>query len=325
VTIDAYLADDQSSWAVGAGWDAAIATDVSTIGVPSVADHCIAVGAMPDHVADKAAPWFAMSYYDYDVPSTFVETQRQARAYSPRGPRIDGVQKPDVLAPDNPWAAAPHTTLDTYKFPYASFAVFGGTSGASPHVTGVAALLAQSGVHGDAARDAIRKGATKVDDTAKLPNGDDGYGALDAAGAFGLAASAAVTPTISVKLDPATPVAGASATLTPTVAGGDGLEVKWDDDYDGTWDVGYAKPAARAVTLDHVGVRSFKVRVRNASGHFSEALAVVTFGAPPAAPGGEASGCGCETAGRTRLAGGAATLGGALALGALARVRRRRR
>jgi hypothetical protein len=321
-TIDAYISDDQSSWALGAAWDAKIATDVSTIGVPSVADHCIAVGAMPDHVTDSAAPWFTMSYYDYDVPATFVETQLQVRAYSPRGPRIDGVQKPDVLAPDNPWAAAPHTTQDTYKFPYGSFAVFGGTSGASPHVTGLGALLAQSGVHGDAARDAIRKGATKGDGTAALPNGDYGYGALSAAGAFGVPSTAAVTPTIEVKLDPATPAVGANATLTPVVAGGDGLEVKWDDDYDGTWDVAYAKPSARAVTLDHVGERSFKVRVRNASGHFSEALAVVHFVTPP--PAAASSGCGCVTAGRegsTRAAG----IGSALALAALAVVRRRRR
>ncbi len=324
VTVDGYVSDDQSSWGLGAAWDTAIATDASTLGVPSTADHCIAVGAMPDHVADAATPWFAMSYWDYDVPAGFTETQLQVRAYSPRGPRIDGVQKPDLLAPDNPWAAAPHTTQDTYKFPYAAYSVFGGTSGASPHVTGLSALLAQTGVHGDAARDALRKGATKGDGSVALPNGDYGYGALSAAGAFGVSTSGPTpTITLAVQLDGAAPYVGGHAVLTPTVAGGDGLEVKWDDDYDGSWNVPYAAPAARTISLDLVGTRSFKVRVRNASGRFAEALAVVEVVDAPK-PAAASKGCSCTTAGRSGPAGAAAGLASALAL-ALVRRRRPRR
>ncbi len=320
VTVEAYLSDDKSSWAVGAAWDAAVATDAITIGVPSTADHCIAVGAMPDHVAEASTPWFDMtSYVEYDVPSSLVETQRQARAYSPLGPRIDGAQKPDVLAPDNPWAAAPHTTQDTYLFPHAAYTVFGGTSGAGPHVAGLAALLAQAGVKGDAARDAMRQGADVGDGKTPLPNAVYGYGALDAARALGVT-SAGLTPTVSLKVDPPSPAVGATVTLTPVVSGGDGLEVKWDDDYDGTWDVGYAPAAPRAITGAQAGKRSFKARVRNASGHFAEAMTVVVF-----TPAGEATssskGCDCGASGR----GGSLGAAGGLALATLAIVRRRLR
>src|SRR5262249_12915060 len=47
VTVDAYVSDDKSGFYLGAAWDKAIATNASTIGIPSVADHCIAVGAHP--------------------------------------------------------------------------------------------------------------------------------------------------------------------------------------------------------------------------------------------------------------------------------------
>jgi hypothetical protein len=319
VTLDAYLNDDKSSWAMGAAWDKSVATDVSTVGVPSVADHCLGVGAAPDHPQDPSAPWFDTSfYYAYDVPASWRETQLQVRAYSPRGPRIDGAIKPDILAPDNPWAAAPAVDSGAYKFPHGAFDVFGGTSGAGPHVAGVEALLAQAGIRGDAAHDAIRKGAAKGAGTAALPNGDYGQGLLDAAGAFGVT-GAGETPTIALTVSSATPTVGAQVTITPVVAGGSGLEVKWDDDYDGTWDVAYAAAAPRTVSLATTGVQRFKVRVRNASGRFAEALAILTY---VEAPKPSEGGCGCGVIGRT---GGATAAAAMSAFVGLAIARRRRR
>ncbi len=168
VTVDAYVSDDKSSWGAGAEWDPSVATDTSTLGVPSTADHCIAVNAHPNHVHQASAPWYDVYYGDYEVPAGWVETQGQLRAYSPLGPRIDGVQKPDVTAPDNPWVATEYDPPYDEN-PYGAFRVFGGTSGASPHVTGTAALLAQAGVHGDAARDAIRTGAVSDAVTGTTP------------------------------------------------------------------------------------------------------------------------------------------------------------
>ncbi|HEX7665945.1 MAG TPA: S8 family serine peptidase, partial [Polyangiaceae bacterium] len=294
LTLDAYIEDDKSSWAIGAAWDKAIASDAYTVGVPSVADHCIAVGAAPNHVGDAANPWYDLTFYvEYDVPAGYEETQNQVRAYSPRGPRIDGVQKPDILAPDNPWVALNHTSKSTQ--PYGTYFPFGGTSGASPHVTGVAALLAQAGIKGDAARDAIRKGADHDGSEGTLPNGDYGYGHLNAAKALGVTTDG-TTPTVTLTANPSTLPVGAQTQLTATVGGGDNLQVKYDDDYDGTWDTDYAGADPRSVGATAPGVRHFKVRVRNSSGRIAEAVTSVTFTAPtPNGGNDDSGGCGCRT------------------------------
>jgi MYXO-CTERM domain-containing protein len=283
ITVDAYLADDQSTWAVGAAWDATIATDRSTVGVPSVADHCIAVNAQPDHLETPSEPWFHFYYDVYDVPMGYADMDKSIRAYSPRGPRIDGVIKPDVTAPDNPWTATEHDMGS--MIPYGSFRVFGGTSGASPHVTGVAALLAQAGITGDAARDAIRSGAQVDDLTGTIPNGDYGYGRLDAAGALGMkTAGSDVTVTLSFK--PAHPTVGQKLQLIAAPSD-PSAQAKWDDGYDGSWDTGWAAVAPHVVTPRKPGVYSYKVRVRNASGHVAEAVTTVKVGPTP-------KGCGCH-------------------------------
>ena len=285
LSVDAYVADDKSSWAEGAAWDGSIATNAATIGVPSTADHCIAVNASPDHVASADAPWYDLYFYsEYDVPPNYTETQGQIRAYSPRGPRIDGVMKPDVTAPDNPWVA--NVTIPTAKYPYGSYSVFGGTSGASPHVTGTAALLAQAGIRGDAARDAMRSGAIVDSDTGTVPNGDYGYGRLDAGGALGVK-TAGVDPSVTLSVSPANPSVTDAITIIATAKSNDGndaaLQAKWDDGYDGTWDTTYAAIAPHPTNIIVAGKYPFKVRVRNASGHIAEAVvwADVGDGLPP--------------------------------------------
>jgi hypothetical protein len=277
--VDAYLSDDISSWGVGAEWDASIANGTSLVGIPSVADHCIAVGSHPNHVGTPSQPWYDMYYADYNVPPNYAEMQGQVRAYSPLGPRIDGVQKPDVLAPDNPWVGSAHVA-GTYEKPYGSYTVFGGTSGAAPHVTGVAALLAQAGVRSDAARDALRSGAFVDATTGAVPNPTYGYGRLNAAGAFGVKTAETGYPTITLAVSPSAPLVGETAQIEPTVGGPNGmagLEVKWDDGYDGTWDTPYAAPAAHAVTSSTVGSVPVKARVRDAAGHVAEAVVWVAF------------------------------------------------
>jgi MYXO-CTERM domain-containing protein len=285
--VDAYLADNQSVWALGAAWDPSIATDRSTIGVPSVADHCIAVNAAPDHLSTPDEPWFAVDYSIYDVPADYTDAQTQIRAYTPRGPRIDGVIKPDITAPDNPWVAMVHD--GQFRTPYGSFFVFSGTSGASPHVTGVAALLAQAGIYGDAARDAIRAGAATDAVTGPVPNGDYGFGRLDAAGAFGIK-DTGTDPTVSVTVQPASPTTADEITFILS-GQGEGLEMKWDDGYDGTWDTPYAAIGPRTLSAELApGTYPFKVRVRNRAGHVAEAVTWVTVEQ-------STSGCGCRIGG----------------------------
>jgi MYXO-CTERM domain-containing protein len=322
VTIDAYVADDKSSWALGAGWDKSIATDVSTIGVPSTADHCIAVGAHPSHV-DDGTPWFSMYYGSYDVPSGFMEAQGEVRAYSPRGPRIDGVQKPDILAPDNPW-----TSQQTGDPPYASFQVFGGTSGASPHVTGAAAMLVQAGMKGDEVRDAIRAGAIVEPVAGEVPNGDYGYGRLDVAGALGVTQKSE-PPTLTLTVTPAEPTTDDTVVITPK-ATGEGLEIEWDDGYDGTWDVAYAAVAPRELKSTVPIIRPFKARVRNAAGRIAEAVVWITFKDPagvipptqhPAISASGSGGCGCRASSSEPSL---SAIGVAIAALAIAARRRRR-
>jgi hypothetical protein len=277
ISVDAYVSDDKSSWAEGAAWDPSIATNAATIGVPSTADHCIAVNAAPDHVSAPDSPWYDLYFYaEYDVPPNYTETQGQIRAYSPRGPRIDGVMKPDVTAPDNPWVANEY--LSSLKYPYGSYSVFGGTSGASPHATGTAALLAQAGIRGDAARDAMRAGAIVDSDTGAVPNGDYGYGRLDAAGALGLKTDGP-DPSVTLAVTPDHPAMGDTVQLVPSAQSNDGndgaLEAKWDDGYDGSWDTPWGGVAAHAFAPPAPGRYPFKVRVRNASGHVAEAIAWV--------------------------------------------------
>jgi hypothetical protein len=321
VVVDAYIEDDKSSWAVGAAWDKSVSSEAYLPGVPSVADHCIAVGASPNHVGDAADPEYDLTFYvEYNVPAGYEETQNQVRAYSPVGPRIDGVQKPDILAPDNPWVALAHTPES--KSAYGSYDVFGGTSGASPHVTGVGALLAQANVRGDDARDAIRKSAFTDGTEGTLPNGSYGYGHLDAAKALGVTA-VGTTPTVTLTANPISANVGDQVTLTATASGGDLLQVKFDDDYDGTWDTDYAAPAPRSVTWDHAGIRHFKVRARNSSGRVAEAVAEITF--TPAGTStsstSSSSGCGCNVPSRAPSFAGLSAIG----VAALALLRRKKR
>ncbi len=343
VTVDAYAFDEVSGWGVGAAWDPSIATDASTAGIPSVSDHCIAVGAHAGHVMSSATPWF-------NQPGA----QGEVRDYSGRGPRIDGVQKPDVLAPDNPWSAAPNDVdYDGDVIPYGAVWPFGGTSGATPHVTGVAALMAQAGLRGLDAREALRSSAARDGTTGAVPNMEYGWGRVDAAAALG-AFAAGHAPEVQLAASATLVTTGESVTLTVTATDPDGtasdLEAKWDDGYDGTWDVAYGPLAPRAVSYDAAGHYPTKVRVRDAQGRIDEAVVwvevtddpVVTpdggvdagaggsagsggSDAAPPSPSGKPSssddGCGCRAPGQRGTGAPVALI---IAAGALVLLRRRR-
>jgi MYXO-CTERM domain-containing protein len=306
--VDAYVSDEVSGFAAGAAWDESIATDRSTIATPSTADHCIAVGAHTGHPYSPAEPWFSA------YPPGGVG---EIRDFSAWGPRLDGVAKPDLAAPDNPFVAAPHDQtwgFGTTVLPHGAAWPFGGTSGATPHVTGVAALLYQTGISGDAARDALRASAAHDAVTGTVPNDRYGWGRLDAAAALGASATGA-PPTLTLTVSPAAPRPGESVTLTPIAADPDGdaadLELRWDDGYDGSWDSDYAAVAPRTVTAATATTLRYRARLRDATGRFAEALALVTFSDTPAPPdggsdggdGGGDGGCGCRAAGSAPGAG----------------------
>lgn len=273
-TIDGFLVDDVSGWSQGAAWDAAIASDDSTTGVPAVSDYCIAVGALVGHVKTASEPWFA-----------YEGNAGEVRDYSGRGPRIDGMQKPDVIAPDNPWVAAPQGKgMQGAIVPHGAVWPFGGTSGATPHVTGVTALLAQAGIRANDARDALRSGAQSDAITGTVPNKDYGWGRMSAAAALGVAADGE-RPEVTLTATPARVPVGGEVEIAVDVVnpGGEASEVelRWDDGYDGTWDGAYAPVSARTVAHDAAGRYPYKARVRNAQGRVAEAVVWVEVGDAP--------------------------------------------
>jgi MYXO-CTERM domain-containing protein len=133
-------------------------------------------------------------------------------------------------------------------------------------------------------------------------------------------------PSITLSVSPSAPTIGDAAEIVPAVGSADGgatgLEVKWDDGYDGTWDTPYAAPAPHKVTSATPADLPFKARIRDAAGHVAEAVIWVTFteshpgsdagadGGPVGADAGPVrsdagaggatpgkSGCGCRVAG----------------------------
>lgn len=291
-TLDAYLMDEVSSWGPGVVFPEEVATDVSTIGAPAVADHAIAVGAFTGHPSNPSEPWF---YGE--------EGAGEVREYSGRGPRIDGVERLDIVAPDNPFAAAPF--IENYfgqgEIPHGAFWVFGGTSGAGPHVAGVAMLLAQAGIRGDSARQAIRDGAQRdAITTADLRA--YGAGRLDAAGALGVVPSG--PPSVRITQSPAPGIAGTETALSLVTTDPEhsaaSLIARWDDGYDGTWETDYGAVAERMVVHEEPGSYPYKVRVKNPGGRIAEAVIWLEVAeAPPEQPDGGAPDAGGTDAGST--------------------------
>jgi hypothetical protein len=217
---------------------------------------------------------------------------------------------------------------------------FGGTSGSVPHAAGITALMAQIGIRGDAAADALRKNARVDGITEALPNADWGYGRMNAAAAMG-GVFDGKRPSVSLQVAPAAPVVGDAITVTPVASSDDGdaiaIEARWDDAYDGTWETPYAPLAAHTIPARTTpGVARVKVRARNASGRITETVARIEVKDAPVEPppsdagptngddgGSDGGGCGCDHAGRTtRLAIGALSVIACATM--LARRRRRR-
>lgn len=305
--------DEVSGWGGGIRFTEDVTED-HLVGWPGTADHGLGVSAFTGHDWDETG------------------ATGQRAFYSGRGHRIDGAPLLWISAPDNPIVPAHFAEREL------AWMIYGGTSGASPHVAGSAALVLEADptLDGEGVKARIKAGAVTDAATGAVPNDDFGWGKLDAHRAiFGEPAADGQPPTIAggalelalgaheIPLEVADPDDPASA-----------LTVEVDLDYDGTWDTTLAGPSPTlALALDAPGSSVLKLRVVDPSGRTGQALLRVTAFAPeeepppdetPAAPGFFATGgggCRVVPAGSTRDAAPALALGAlALALGA----RRRR-
>jgi len=164
VSLLGYVSDNASGWGRGI----AFTKDISEMGLvcfPATADSAISLGAYAGH-----------SGLPYEV-TPGKEQAGELRGYSGRGVRVDGVQIMDLAAPDNP--VSPFNEI-TNKSGLGAFRIFGGTSGAGPHVAGAALLVKQytPTLDGLKIRAALRQGALADSQVGAVPSYKWGYGKL---------------------------------------------------------------------------------------------------------------------------------------------------
>ncbi|NYF56926.1 S8 family serine peptidase [Micromonospora purpureochromogenes] len=153
----------------------------NTVGDPSVAERVMSVGS---YVTD--ATWRA----NYGSSSPYAESLHY---YSSRGPREDGGFKPNVIAPGSAISTVPTwqpggPVPGTYQLP-PGYAMFNGTSMASPQAAGAGALLVgaaktQGFQHQPAQlRQAMMSSARFIDNTGTY---EQGAGLIDVKAAYEL-------------------------------------------------------------------------------------------------------------------------------------------
>ncbi|MBL8743119.1 MAG: S8 family serine peptidase, partial [Myxococcales bacterium] len=249
----AYIQDEVSGWGLGAHFPDFSSED-HLIGYPGTADHGMPIAAFTGHDFDGATPG-------------------ERAFYSGRGHRIDGEPIMWISGPDNPivpnhWESRP-----------LSYIVYGGTSGASPHIAGASALLLQNdpSLDGDAVKEKLKAGATSDEFTGAVPNDDFGWGKVNVyRSIFGTDAPGGTAPTIE---GGAIEVPVGDSTVPLEVGDADepasALVIDVDRDYDGVFDETLAT-AELPLSYDEVGEHVLKLRVKDSTGRTSQALAFVT-------------------------------------------------
>jgi subtilisin family serine protease len=156
----------------GAGIDTA-----STVSSPATADSIISTGAYTTKVSWQNSGG-STSKYPYSPPLLRLSD------FTSRGPRRDGVQRPDVMAPGYgvmSSVSTDATVSSTYKDPDGVHFMSKGTSVANAHTTGAIALLLEQNpsLRPSGARQILRDRARSDSYTGTTPNGKWGYGKLD--------------------------------------------------------------------------------------------------------------------------------------------------
>ncbi len=156
----------------GAGIDTA-----STVTSPATADSVISTGAYTTKVSWPNLSG-STSKYPYSPPLSRLAD------FTSRGPRRDGVQRPDVMAPGYGVMSAKSTDgsiSSAFTDPDGAHFMNKGSSIANAHTTGAIALLLEQTptLTPSGARNILRTRARSDSYTGTTPNGKWGYGKLD--------------------------------------------------------------------------------------------------------------------------------------------------
>lgn len=181
---------------------------LNTIGDPSLADDVVAVGS-----SISKATWKA----NY---GSLVQVDQNLHNFSSRGPREDGGLAPQVVAPGSAvstvprWLKQPDVAETSYRLPI-GYAMFNGTSMASPQAAGAAAVVLsaarQRGIPVTPAslRKALFSSATPIPG---VPVTAQGMGLINVSKALGVLGNVPTTPRYLVSAPVCTPLSDFLAT-----------------------------------------------------------------------------------------------------------------
>jgi subtilisin family serine protease len=270
LSVFGFVMDYDSGWGEGFKWNEDI-SEAHLVGFPATSDSGIGVAAYTGH--------------DEEQVNYFGGPMGGLESYSGRGHRIDGVQILDIAAPANPLSAECSICVNPGENTYGKMRVFGGTSGAGPHVAGTAALLKQLYPEETGLEMEIRlKNSALVDDfvttPGNLPQADLwGAGKVMAwKAAYGTDAPVVDPP--SIEGDSLTTWVDVPIALNPVIIDADtpeaDLKIRFDFNYDGTFDTEYVSPGTTNFTSPEPGVFYIKAQVVDADGFTAGAILSVT-------------------------------------------------
>lgn len=265
------ITDDHTGWDPGVRWSEPTVGE-TTVSYPATADAAIGVAA-----------------YAGREP-TGDETRRvgDLRPFSGRGPRIDGAPVVDIAAPDNPFvpiAATPRVVDSGWGRSW--FHMFGGSSGAAPHVAGSLALLREAAPEASPA--SLERRLQQRADRSELSPAPDafpdpgwGHGRLRTYRSLHDAESPANAPPrakLTIEIDGPTATFDGTGSSDPD---GDPLEYRFDLDHDGRWETDWRSNGRVERRLDAIapdqGLRVSRLEIRDAHGARAGALADLPTG-----------------------------------------------